>query len=128
MSGLQPGEMRDNNAKFTATCPDCGQEIEERTFDQGNVWVHIKVSPKGNKEISRTCFAPEPERLALVGEIVHIFIHKASLEPTPAIVTRANPGAPERVELTVFADTGPMPMVEAYRSDEPKFGCWKFTD
>lgn len=134
MSGLRPGEMRSSNARFTDTCPKCGQEIEERTFDQGNVWVHIKVSPFGHTEISQDCFAPEPEKVAKVGEMVHLltFDNRNPTAPRPlaAIVTRVWPESPRSIEMTVFTDDGPKSRVSADRvvEGEEEYGRWQFTE
>lgn len=142
MSGIQPGDMRAANVQWTKTCPDCGQEIEERTLDQGNVWVHIKTSPKGNQEISEKCFAPDPERVAQVGEMVLLAVTENvdpwSLRMLPAVVTKSFPGNPLLVELTVFADDGPRSKVSAGRltdrdrealiGSEGMLGKWKFLD
>lgn len=144
MTGLRPGEMRDNGARWTDKCPKCGQEIEERTFDQGNVWVHIKTSPQGNQEISEKCFAPDPERMPKVGEMVTIRV-SAGVDPwrtreLPAVVTRTWPDNPLAVELTIFSDDGPLPKVlserkiaprgdaEASESDMSQLHAWKFLD
>lgn len=144
MSGIQPGDMRAANVQWTRPCPDCGQPIEERTLDQGNVWVHIKTSPKGSQEISEKCFAPDPERVAKVGEMVSILVVEGvdpwTRRQLPAVVTRAWPDNPLAVELTVFSDDGPLPKVlserkiaprgdaEASDSDMSQLHAWKFLD
>lgn len=133
MSGIQPGDMRAANVQWTRPCSQCGETMEERTLDQGNVWVHIKTSPQGNQQISETCFAPEPivVRQPKIGDTVLVRVDNQSETFRPGIVTNASPelGA-HYVEVTLFADNGPLPMVAC---DNSRFGAngvgsWRFYD